>query len=160
MFICQESLYPGTVWHVFGAREDVSEGSGGMIFSIHASHLNHQLRCPLPGRQRRPITIQTCYYYHQRGGSAVFPAFFLSPKCLFMPRIRQRTLKSHYYRSWQGSHHTFIFHTLTWLSLWGVGRRQTKNNLLWSLLHPAVKHNYSILDPDLRKKKKHSYNVL
>lgn len=76
MFICQESLYPGTVWHVFGVREDVSEGSGGLMFSIHASHLNHRLRCPLPGRQRRPITIQTCYYYHQRGGSAVFPGSF------------------------------------------------------------------------------------
>lgn len=100
------------------------------MFSIHASHLNHRLRCPLPGRQRRPITIQTCYYYHQRGGSAVFPALFLSPKCLFMPQIRQRTLKSPYYRSWQGSHHTFIFYTLTWSSLWGVGEETNKKQPL------------------------------
>lgn len=46
------------------------------MFSIHASRLNHWLRCPLPGRPRRPIAIQTCYYYHQRGGSTVFLVLF------------------------------------------------------------------------------------
>lgn len=49
-------------------------------FSIHAWCLNHPLRCPLPGRRRReqrPITIETCYYYHQRGDSPPSPALIL-----------------------------------------------------------------------------------
>lgn len=50
-------------------------------FSIHASSLNHPLRCPLPGSDRGvsrdQLPSETCYYYHQRGGRPPSPALIL-----------------------------------------------------------------------------------
>lgn len=47
-------------------------------FSTHASCLNHPFQCPLPGSDgggnTDQLPFETCYYYHQRGGSPPAPA--------------------------------------------------------------------------------------